>query len=402
MLKTEEEKTIETPPRPTRKIANDVKELMTELYQEEIADQYATATNAYLSALRNKDYEYNNISDVLNDSVDFQKQLKGELNTEKVSVSNIASSDLVHIDHKFFDDMGYMENFEKGEDLRWVGPLNANLARAVMIPLVLEQYIEAYPSDEEFEEIGEALDPKLFEYSPAVLNKVKDYGHYRSTRALENPEDRKDILEKLGELGDEIAKIEKSYAANNSTQSYESFGMFHLLPSDNEVCVTATTPGVILPSERNPNLFPDHDEVLQQNRVRPAYFDLLASRAQDLGMDVIYFADEEGTVGKFRDFDQDYFEKAKENLSEFLELDNFELYIGDKNPKMKIATLVEEGKGVAYSVRGGDEDKIIDNLTHVHTSGALKEAEKFREIFQDQIDNASKVKNSDELDDLAP
>jgi hypothetical protein len=205
---------------------------------------------------------------------------------------------------------------------------------------------------------------------------------------------------KLGELGQKAAESEneKAYPAYGSTEAYELFGIFHMFPDNRQVDVTATSPGVILPTEADPLRFKDSVPGLRKNLLRPPYFTMLTeSIATGGGRRRRYSASRAGTAKALREYPH-LAGAAKELLSRYLELgDAFEIRLGEQDPRMAFATLIGD-MGVVYSVRDpAEKDKIAHNVTVMDAA----EAGKHRQIFEEQWAKGVPIKSTDVIDDLS-
>lgn len=191
--------------------------------------------------------------------------------------------------------------------------------------------------------------------------------------------------------------MEGVYPAIGSTQAYELFGIFHLFPSNYLVDLTATTPGVVLPTEANPLQFKDSVVELKKNLLRPTCFEMLR-KSIDLGegRSRRYSAGREGTTKNLRDYPQ-LLPFAKEILQGYIDLgESFGIRLGEQDRRMKLATLVGD-IGVVFSVRDSEQkEKIAHNVTVIDP----EEARRYREIFDEQWEEGKPLDNAYALDEL--
>ena len=275
------------------------------------------------------------------------------------------------------------------------GPLNHITTRMITIPMMIKDYIGNYPTKEEIK-IYE--DPPLLQLSPDKLKEF--YEDYLAT-AAEKLEDKEELVKRfdmLGRLGEKIAyEIEDSYPAKGSTQAYELFGIFHLFPSNSEVDVTSTSPGVVLPTEADPLRFKDSVPLLSKNLLRPTYFEML-KRSIELGPERTrrYFASRKGTAKNLKDY-ATLLPFAKEILQGYINLGkSFEIRIGEQDPRMELATLVGD-VGVVFSVRDKEQkEKIAHNVTVMNPDLARK----YRNVFDEQWEKGIPLDKTDMLDEI--
>jgi hypothetical protein len=214
----------------------------------------------------------------------------------------------------------------------------------------------------------------------------------------ENLDEKFKILGELVELS--CNGVEPVYGSKGSTQAYETFGPWHLIPSNPEVDLTATSPGVVLATEADPIKYAGDDK----NLIRSTYFDMLRSSIKQTigsGRRRLYFASEPGTRAKLQQYqetDPKLIEASKEILQKNLELgkDVFQIRIGTPNDSMRFATLVGD-MGVVYYVRDGIQKKIAHNVTVWDQN----EGGQWREQFMDQWNRATPLDNIDMIDNLA-
>lgn len=275
------------------------------------------------------------------------------------------------------------------------GPLNHILARMITIPRMIDGYNANYPTDP-----GERAiytDPPMLQLEQRELMKIR-YDHFAmAAEILRNPAELVRRFHLLGDIGEDVARVESAYPARGSTQAYENFGIFHLFPSNRQVDITATSPGVILPTEADPLRFKDSVVSLKKNLLRPTYFEMLR-HSIDLGPDRIrrYSAGSEGTAKDLRQYPQ-LLEAAKKILSDYLELgEAFEIRLGEQAPAMKLATLIGD-TGVVYSVRDPEQkNKIAHNVTVFDP----EEAALHRKFFEEQWARGDPIRETSVLDKL--
>jgi hypothetical protein len=138
------------------------------------------------------------------------------------------------------------------------------------------------------------------------------------------------------------------------------------MPDNMQVDLTATSPGVILPTEADPFKYKDTVNILKKNLMRFTYFEMLkrcVSSPFAEGRVRRYFAGKEGTANNINKYPQ-FADAAKKILAQYLALgdDVFQIRLGDILYGMNFATLVGD-LGVVYSIRDEKQKKIAHNLT---------------------------------------
>jgi plasmid stabilization system protein ParE len=279
-----------------------------------------------------------------------------------------------------------------GETLH--GPMSHILARLFTTPRMLRGYIDNYPTAAE---LSIYTDPPFLQLPPEELElKFRKYFE-TAAEALADPVELGRRLAMLGDVCEDFARLDGVYPARNSTEAYELFGIFHLFPSNRVVDITATSPGVILPTEADPLRFKDSVEGLKKNLLRPTYFEMLRlSIESDFRRERRYSASRSGTAKSLKEYPH-LADAARSILARYLELGKrFEIRLGEQLDSMKLATLVGD-IGVVYSVRDPEQkDKIAHNLTVINP----KEAKHHRETFEMQWANGEPITSTDVVDEL--
>lgn len=290
---------------------------------------------------------------------------------------------------EFFQEMGIYNELSN----RIEGPLNHILGRMFIVPRIIDDYIENFPDDEQRSIYS---DPPLFMMNENNVAGFRDDFLVSASEYLSDEDGLIEMMNMLGELGQEAALEEKVYPGRSSTQAYENFGIFHLFPGNHEVDIISTSPGVILPTEADPLKYMNSSEITQKNLLRKVYFEMLGNSIH-LGDDRKrkYSANEEGTAKNLLKHPA-LKGAAKEILGKYLEIgDRFEIRLGEQAPEMKHATLIGD-KGVVYSVRDPDEKKIVHNLTVMGET----EAENHREIFNNMFESSRRIESVDIIEHL--
>ena len=275
------------------------------------------------------------------------------------------------------------------------GPLNAILSRMLTIPRMIRGYVENYPT---CDERVIYTDPPMLQWEHRDLARIADTHFGQASDALEQEVELVERFKLLGEIGEEIAQeVERVYPSRGSTQAYETFGIFHLFPSNLQVDLTSTSPGVILPTEADPLRFKNAVTLLTKNLLRPTYFEMLRYSV-DIAEGRIrrYSANRKGTAKNLRAYPQ-LSDAAKDILAEYLAIRNrFEIRLGEQDPRMKLATLVGD-IGVVYSVRDPEQkSKIAHNLTVWNP----EEAGRWRAVFEEQWAKGEPITSTDIIDIL--
>jgi hypothetical protein len=344
-----------------RYIQDAAKRVVLGLYSDEIVDDLLSVTSQYMKG-QEKSYALN-----------IPSSLHGATSAREMTNPVVIAPQKPVND--FFREMGICD----GKIIK--GPLNRILARMITIPMMISGYMNNYPSPQEREIY---TDPPLLQRSPDELKRLYDTFFAAASEKLEGKTEMLKRFASLGIFGDFASVMEKVYPSRTSTEAYELFGIFHLFPSNQVVDITATSPGVILPTEADPLRFKDSVLELRKNLLRPTYFEMLKN---SVNLNVRggrrrarrYSASRSGTAESLAEYPQ-LVEAAKGILQGYLGMENrFQIRLGKQDPRMKLATLIGDA-GVVYSVRDKDEKKITHNVTVIDAVEAARQ----REIFDEQ------------------
>ncbi len=342
--------------------------LLDGLYSAEVIDDVACIGAHYLSG-RQAQPTY----------VDMPKDLHGFTQVRKMSDTKVPAP--IDYESQALTDLGILT-----QDGQIKGAFNHIITRMITMPLILGGYVKNWPTEVEQEIF---TDPPLLQRDRSYVTKAHDRYFAQAADKLASTEELAKRFAMLGELGEFAMNIEPVYPAKGSTEAYENFGIWHLLPGNKQVDLTATSPGVILPTEAKPLEYKDTVTLLKKNLMRSAYFDMLrlcVSSAFGDGRMRRYFADKKGTIDNLKKYPQ-FVEEAKNILAEYLKLGPgvFPIRIGDNIPEMKYATLVGD-KGVVYSIRDKDQkNKIAHNLTVFDSNEGTRWRDAFRAQWEDAI-----------------
>jgi len=356
----------------------EVSELVSGLYSDQIVDELQKIADHYRDIKRSKP-----------SYLDVPSSLHNVTGARKMSNPIVAVPE--DIRSPIFKHLGIT-----GEECLH-GPLNHILARMITIPMMLEGYVNNYPAEEELKIY---TDPPLLQMPQDEVKRIFEKYFARASEKLKDEKEFVKAFKVLGEIGQQVAEeTENVYPANGSTQAYELFGIFHLFPDNRQVDLTATSPGVILPTEADPLRFKDSVVALKKNLLRPTYFQMLRfSIRPELGDNRRrrYSASREGTARNLQAYPQ-LAESAKDILATYLALGGrFEIRVGDQIPEMKLATLIGD-IGIVYSVRDKEQkSKIAHNVTVINP----EEAAKWRNVFDEQWKNGKPIDNRAVVDEL--
>jgi hypothetical protein len=357
-------------------VKTEVAGLLTGLYSDKVIDEVSAAAAHYATErLENPKY------------ADVPSDLHGVTDAKRMS------STIVHADDIDCDVLKHLGILKEAE---LKGPLNHMVARMFTVPRMLKGYIQNLPSEQEK---SIYTDPQLLQYEISRLKGLYETYFTQASDMLEGKDELLKRFKQLGEFGEMVCdEIENVYPATNSTEAYELFGIFHLFPNNEQVGLTSTSPGVILPTEADPLKYKDSVDMLKKNLLRPTYFEMLSnSVVLDAGRSRRYFASREGTRKNLLAYPQ-LIDAAKEILSRYLELGKgvFEIRTGQPFDDMKKVTLVGK-KGVVYSIRDpGQKEKIAHNLTVIDE----KEGLRWKEMFDKQWDTGDPIDSVDVIDRL--
>lgn len=360
-----------------RVVGDRTTELLDGLYRPEIIEKVAGLTSAYIG--------------FKGENTDHVKPLPLSL-TGINAVKFMSNPNVKYINKKFAHALlGELDIYD-GEVIK--GPLNHIIARMITIPRMLGGYIGNYPTDDEK---SIYTDPRMLQLSRDELKGIYEEHYALADEMLQNPEELIRRFDMLGALGQMIAEIEFAYPAVGSTQAYELFGIFHLFPDNKEVDVTATTPGIVLPTEADPLRFKDTVEILTKNLLRPTYFEMLG-KSIALGEDRVrrYSANTKGTAKNLQEY-KHLLDAAKGILQGYIKLgERFQIAIGEQDPRMELATLVGD-TGIVFSVRDKKQkSKIAHNVTVMDP----ELAKTYREIFNEQFERGELITDTAILDEL--
>ncbi len=281
-----------------------VSELLSGLYPDKIIDEMGKIVGDYLSKLQ-KNPRYKPVPSSLHEVTEAREMFDPviEISWEP---------------DEFFELMGIYD----GKSRTVKGPLNHILTRMFTIARMLEGYIENYPNEEEKKIY---TDPPLLQRESEELKRIHEKYFANATEKLKNKNELMKRFELLGKVGESIANIETVYPGQSSTEAYENFGIFHLFPSNKEVDITSTSPGVIIPTEADPLRYKDSVLILKKNLLRPTYFEMLRLSV-DLGKDRVrkYSANREGTAKNLIKYIS-MLNEAKKILSGYLQLGGREI-----------------------------------------------------------------------------
>lgn len=352
-------------------------DLLDGLYSDKVIDEVSKAVSHYAKEMI-ENPNYSDVPESLHPFTDARKMSQTDLEVGG------------NFDSAILKDLGIL----KGGKLK--GPVNHMLARMLTIPRMIEGYIENIPIGEEK---SEYTDPRLLQYGASVLMRVYKEHFAHAAEALRNEDFLLGKLKLLGELGENVCdNVENAYPANNSTEAYELFGIFHLFPGNKEVNLTSTSPGVILPTEADPLKYKNALNAIKKNPnlLRPTYFEMLSKSIDQKigdGRARRYFASREGTKKNLLLY-HELIDASKEILQGYLDLGKgvFDISLGQPMDEMKHATLVGE-KGVVYSVRDPEDKKIMHNLTVINDADAKRWLERFNEQWKtgEPIDDISAI-----------
>jgi hypothetical protein len=340
-----------------------VPNLLYNLYSDEVIDQLTTAA-AHYAKQKAENPVY----------VDVPSSLHGA--TRARQMSDVVVGAPSRFKSEILSHLGVLKS-----DGTLKGPLNHMLARMFTIPRMLQGYIGNWPTDDE-----KAIytDPPLLQMDRDQVGRIYDDYFARAADMLGCQNMLAMKFKLLGEIGEDVCEVESVYPATNSTEAYELFGIWHLFKSNEEVDLTSTSPGVILPTEADPLRYKDSVTILKKNLLRPTYFEMLRLAVNNIlgeGRNRRYFASREGTKKNLLAYPE-LIGVSKEILSQYLDMGKgvFEIRIGDPLPEMKLATLVGD-KGVVYSIRDKEQKgKIAHNLTVID----INEARGWRDVFNRQ------------------